>query len=591
MVGTLLTTIFWDHDFSDSIDGTTTNPLPQCMIIQTTKIDDDKELEYTIQIVPNESQICVGGITVTVDENSGTTNDNNVKGVVMGFSTKNDDDDNNSRRSSLQLLDGMGFGRTIDTTTSSYPLSYFTNQTIPVTSTNVVRIQNDDDGTYYKKVMYVGLISTGGMQYPELNNNNPGTDLHNLVTYINTVTQPPFFNDILKVNRYDFQLNTIDLEIGLQVQGTSGRFGSISALEVVGLDTTGPGELIIAGSTNGQNNADLGISGIRQETDWDFDGYLSFRDAITGDLVHSIRIDSQPGQNDFVKDTCVHGSSLYVVGKTEGHMETVNDLTNDRTPPHDGGAFVIQLNWETRKFEYKLTIPSMGKGRKCLATADGVYVGFYVDGNVNSSAGRNNAVISQDVVITKLSHDLSTNGNAALWSQWLDTTQDVENDIRQDYLVGMELMPDGSGNVAVLLNSMNSKQGLNDIYIIELDKQSGSNSLPSRGGYQPPVVNLTEQQQQQQQVPPTSQSPPQSQPSSNMTNGSEQEKKITIWVAVAIPVFLLLSVISYHVASNVRPAAATANGGSGGNNDVAADELPSWPEQDLVVNGEDCVYV
>jgi len=216
----------------------------------------------------------------------------------------------------------------------------------------------------------------------------------------------------------------------------------------------------VAGSTNGDGDS-FGVDP-DQEDDWD--GYVAFVNTLTGALESSVRIASQAGKNDFIQDICVYGDYMYMVGTTEGTLDLGS--SNDA----GGGAFVLKMDLRSLDFEYKLTISGMKEAVKCVATAEGAYVGFYV----SKTASVPEAVInSQDVVVTKFGADLRDSD--AIWSHWLDTTEANSNDIRQDFLVGMEVLD--SGNVAILLNSVNLEAGLNDIVVLDLDKDTGVNDL------------------------------------------------------------------------------------------------------------------
>ena len=304
--------------------------------------------------------------------------------------------------------------------------------------------------------------------------------------------EPPLTNTYLEVIRYDSIVNTIVFAYRLPIN--AGKSAVISSLAAVSEDV-----LIVAGSTNDYENQFFGLSPDHEENDEDWDGYVMFLDAINGQFLDAVRIASQPGRNDIVQSLCFFGNYLYVVGQTEGNISDTHKF--------DGGSFVLKMDWMKREIQSRKTISGMMSAPKCVASSDGVYVGFHVTqlGN-HGSAMMEGAVISQDVIISKFPDDLSDNTGGG-WSQWIDTTDSSSNIIREDYVVGMEYLKE-SNSVAVLLNSANFDQGLNDIYVLGLDKDTGANELksPNSAGYS----------NQQPSQDPTDQSPSQS----NINNNS-----------------------------------------------------------------------
>jgi hypothetical protein len=481
IVGTLYTDNFWDHSFpaSDTF---------QCMIIQSlTELEDDNTVIKSIQAPANISpQICVGGAIIANQGESGT-------GAVMGTSSGN--------AASLQILDQVTLlpGKSLD----------FPESSIPVASTIAAN-----------QAIYVALQSTGGLQHEK--KNDPAQDLRGLVEYWKILTQPPVLNSNVDVIRYDFLTEESPISTDLRVVG-DGKSVVVSSMVTKGLF------LVVAGSTNGSGDA----FGLNPDEGDDWDGYVTILSSINLQIDLAFRIASQSGKDDFVQDICLYGDDVYIVGTTEGNMQ-------DADASYRGGGFVLKLNIKSKEFEYKLTIPGMEQAVKCVATMEGVYVGFYVSKTVNPSGG---AIQSQDIVVTKFGHDIRDSD--ALWSQWLDTTESNSDDIRQDYLVGMEVLP-YTGNVMILMNSMNLAEGLNDIVVLELDKETGVNDLtagdPKPKGSEPGQGEF-----------PSGGGDGSSDSGSGVkvrTPGGVDEQKATIWVTIAIPVFFLLSVMTYHFSSN-----------------------------------------
>jgi hypothetical protein len=494
IAGTLYTDNFWGYSFpsntsssssssNSSNSNSNSNNEFRCFVVQTmTAEEDDETVLKSVQSPDNISpQICVGG-AIIIGKNDGSA----VIGAVMGTSGDS---------ASLQMLDDVRMGQTIQPA-ASFDLP---EGSIPVAST----VSAD------QAAIYVAVHSEQGLVIQK--ENEPMQDLRSLTEYWHFLSQPPILNSYLEIIRYDYMSGTAPFTLELQLVGDD-RGAVISSMVLDG-DT-----LLVAGSTNGEGDA----FGVDPDEEDDWDGYLAFVNTLMGTLQGTVRIASQAGKNDYVEDICVYGDFVYIVGTTEGNLDLGNGGDQE-----GGGAFVLKMGLRTSDFEYKLTIPGMEEAAKCVATAEGVYVGFYVSRTVNPPRG---AINSNDVVIAKFGTDIRDSD--ALWTHWLDTTETNSNDIRQNFLMGMEVLD--TGNVAILLNSVNLEAGLNDIVVLDLDKDTGVNDLTK--GEIRPYPN-----------------PHPSAPKKSIkvrTPGGVDEDKATIWVAIAIPVFFLVAVVTFHFSSS-----------------------------------------
>ena len=503
VVGTLFTDTFWDQSFPSQ-----ETFRPQCMVIEALTHEQQKSgaaiphLQHVIHSPQGiEPQVCLGGGIV----GSNDLNGGGEIGTILG--TK-------GHESSLQTLEGLGLVYEMmmggdAATTNIGKTTKFPDRTFPVA---FAASETKEDNN-----VFVGLMSTGGLQY--VKQNTPMADLQDLATYLKLLKTPPLSNTYLEVLRYDYVADNVAFSNRFPINGV-GRNGAISSMVAVA-----ESHLIVAGSTNEYSSDFFGINPNRKDTDDDWDGYIMFLNSETGEFIEAFAVNSQSGKNDFVEDVCAHGHDLYIVGKTEGYI-------GDTPASLEDGAFVLKMNWQTREYDWQKTIPGMINAQGCVADSTGVYVGFH--GNQFGYHGGDGSVISQDAIITKF----PKNNDGSGWRQWLDTTDRDTTTTREDYIVGLDILSD-SGNIAVVLNSANFDLGLNDIVIVELDKSTGANELNIAADED----DSTEDRWQ----------PPNYRDHVKKQNGNGVDsKKLTIGLAIAIPIFLALVVLIYHCCSRAR---------------------------------------
>ena len=508
--GTLYADGFWG--ISPLLGGTAPDDKFQCFITQVFP-----HSSSNIGNVPRvsrafaEPEICVGGIQQTYKE------DDDGLAAVMGTL-----DDGSA---SVQLL-------------SKQPIEPSTkfnlpSQTIPVASAR------RDDGRF----LYVAIHSTGGWTIPReatstsanANNLKGLTELYWLPLTDPRLTE----NTMVQIRKYDTSspeemfIKDMDLE-----SSSSGGKAVVAAVEHYSNTNNAGSFVIVAGSTNGRgemfgtppdflggnSHNDLAL-GTNPADDNNWDGYVTWlNDDKDGELVQSLRLNVNPGVDDNVRGICRHRNFLFVVGTSWGSSFTPEGSLRG---PH---AFIMKIDLVGRHILWTFKEGLDGQqGIKCVADSSTVYLASYksksyVDGNL--------PVLSQNIVVTKYSAGpVQTKG----WSQEIDSTI-PSSDIRQDYIVGLELGPDG--NIVALINSINYRQGLNDIILLDYDKDTGRNDLR----YEPNNPDKKDPYEDERD------------PTGDLKNVEEEEKSAIIIVAIFLPVIFCIVIICCQIAcSSVAP--------------------------------------
>ena len=155
-----------------------------------------------------------------------------------------------------------------------------------------------------------------------------------------------------------------------------------------------------------------------------------------------------------------------MVGSTEGTMTGI----------HHGGAFVFKINLENRQTirRYQLAGSPGIEGNKSLSHMGAVYLGGTTDVDVwTNMVHRGNHQVpltSPQVYVARIG---ATTGTAE-WIQPLDTKPGGDEQ-REERIAGMKLNP--NGDLLILLNSMNFDQGTNDMYLLDMDSETGANDF------------------------------------------------------------------------------------------------------------------
>lgn len=236
--------------------------------------------------------------------------------------------------------------------------------------------------------------------------------------------------------------------------------------------------LLVIGSTNapdvakslfGQNTNPK----LEDQTDWDAyilfldaDSGAVFRDPVVGNETDTrrpaIRINSIGDADDFIHGACVSPDLryLYVVGTTQGIIEGI----------HKGGAFLIQYDMSTWEMQWQYQQTGLQtEGLSCIADDEAVYLAGSTESNLKASSPLE-VSLSPDAFVTKV-----TTTGQHLWTEILDTTVQENGDLRREIIVGMQVT--ATGQVMVLMNSMNLDGGSNDIFLLDLDPSTGRSNL------------------------------------------------------------------------------------------------------------------
>lgn len=113
---------------------------------------------------------------------------------------------------------------------------------------------------------------------------------------------------------------------------TDGRGAHVTSLLYDSFENT----VIFAGSTHGRGEA-FGILDPLKSNGEDIDGYVTKVSGLNGELWSgdpiSVRIETNPGKEEFVNSLCTHGRALYIVGSTDAIIDPTvdNNQTNIET--------------------------------------------------------------------------------------------------------------------------------------------------------------------------------------------------------------------------------------------------------------------
>jgi hypothetical protein len=440
--------------------------------------------------------LCVGG---TVVPNRGV----NEMALLVGLS---------GNQGTLQTIQGIASDPQYLSLGQHYDLP---EQTMPVATTGGEELE-----------LFVALHNTNGHVFAKTNGGDKN-NLQALLDYWTSVTVPSSTLGAPQIIKMDTTSGTIPFHITLTVH--DGSSATIAAMHYTTEENSD--RLVVVGSTNGDKDA-LGVNQERPSNDDDWDGYVAFFDDITGDLVDSTRIYSQVGKDDHVHDLCIYQSDLFIVGTTQGSMDDFDSSTA-------AGAFVMKIDMNSFSITWKHMIPGPTvEGLACVATQDRIYVA----GHTEHSLEDGRPLTTQTVFVAALPHPPVLN---VLWTQHLDTSLQV-GDSRRNDLASMELTPLGGDGVVLLINSMNMNEGINNFFLVSLEKETGAHGLKETFEEMPEDESLGNDFGGGGSNSGSNNS---NSPGSNKqsTQGDDKEQqKIAVILGILVPVVLAMSILGFQ---------------------------------------------
>jgi hypothetical protein len=444
-------------------------------------------------------QLCVGGVAVFQNEPGAA--------VIVGIA---------GNQSSLVNIDDVG-------TDSPQPGTSFEFQEginkIPVATAR---------GDPSKPYIYVALHDIDGNAKFSGFGNTRANNLQNMMNYWETLThpaglaqtQPNHVPHIIKINPSTGATEWLEI--------LNPEVGTLGAATIASIEYAN-NVLIVCGSTNSVGEAFGSSSG----TDVSWDGYVVFIDPTTGSpdsvFVHptsgitinrpSIRIRSTTTDaSDYVHDSCMIGSDLYVVGTTAGQFDADDD---------PGGAFVIRIDTLQRTITGRLKISTKERtGKKIACSSDHVYIA----GHVLYPSD----IEKQDVYVTAYDKDLET----LQWDVIVDSTPYFEES-RRNQLVDIEVNP--ALDVNVLWNSQKLDDGINNILFMDLQAGDGSNEIQKGATASGGAAGIPDDGIAVEPVPGSG---------SNNSKKEATEKGLAIGLGLGIPIALAIGVATYTYLSS-----------------------------------------
>ena len=138
--------------------------------------------------------------------------------------------------------------------------------------------------------------------------------------------------------------------------------------------------LFLLGSTQ-SNDPKFGTRSYEDRDDWD--GFIVELSPSTGEITptsRAIRVQTDFGDDEFVRGSCQYGRNLFIVGQTTGQVERAYV---------DGGAIIYKVNLETFEVEWKKILVGPGlEAYDCETSLTGEYL--YITGNA-----RNGGVVEE----------------------------------------------------------------------------------------------------------------------------------------------------------------------------------------------------
>lgn len=242
--------------------------------------------------------------------------------------------------------------------------------------------------------------------------------------------------------------------------------------------------LIVVGSTNAPRSSSITDSSATESTtSTSMDGFLLFINPVDGKIL------SEPWRmNDDIsssllynKDTILQGACI---SPNEDYLYLVGTMRNDNAIP--SAAFCLQYDLATNTPQWTHVSTGTGvQGLMCTATDDAVYMGGVSTSDLWESPGPDSPTLSpDDAFVVKMNAVNTEKENTAEWIRPLDTSILETQDLRREWITGMEMTAEG--HLLVLLNSMDLSRNINEVFLVDLHPEMGENDLFHALNYAPP---------------------------------------------------------------------------------------------------------
>lgn len=453
-------------------------------------------LFFSRSIIP-EPSICLLNPTFLTNTNEQQDTDTATFGSLVGMQLASPSDDQAIIRP-IVLSPGQ-----VEATSSS-PL-LFPQETFPSVSISSSSSSSSDQATDAPQdtSLYVALHKSSSNLSDYIGGDGDvDGDLQSLLSYWREHTDPHYLTKPQRpeIVRKDGLTGAVDWTTVLDPSSTTtmdngfGQDLSSSAVISDMLVVHQNDLLVVAGSTNSIYSKDFfgERSNNNEEDSDDWDGYIAFLSTTTGLPIEdttAIRVesigqtsspsftDSQQHPKDFIHGLCKDLDApddefLYAVGSTTGTLIGI----------HNGGSFLLKIEINTRQIVWRYQLAGLGiEGHKCLVGDGKIYLAGATEVDVwtNMVHGGNNYVplSSPQAYVASISE---ANGQAN-WIRPLDT-EPAGDAAREELIADMQFNQDG--DILILLNSMNLQDGTNDMYLLDMDSETGDNDFRSRQGTQ-----------------------------------------------------------------------------------------------------------
>lgn len=366
--------------------------------------------------------------------------------------------------------------------------------------------------------VYVGMHPTSGQRLKP-SGQEGSTELKNVLEYVDKMTRP-LMSEVQSPQIMKFNVTSGAVVWGQTLTTTGGR-STVGAIKyMVSRDI-----LVVVGSSNGEGSY-VG-AGVSSTGDWD--GFLTIIDAKTGHIDdsaankthltadHSLRIQSQPNQNDFVLGLCILDDKVFLVGSTDGVIDGKKK----------GGGFVMKIDIDTFNVLWKRQFVGDGvEITHCTGFSSVLYVGGQVPPGVRvDDPTRTHTSDTQDLILAHVNADTGE----PVWIRQVDSR-------REDRLTGFIIS--GPGNLIFIGNAFDLETGTNRGYTNSILLQTGFHDW--------------------QMVPPGTDPLAQSIFSGEEDPASFKEddssaKIIALSVVIPVVVLLLVVILYSYMSSNSKP--------------------------------------
>lgn len=305
--------------------------------------------------------------------------------------------------------------------------------------------------------VFIGLHKTGGLLPPPAPDNK-NDELKEIYSYYRLMTDPMQTTHFVSPEVVKVDMNTQEILWKVLFDTDDGRSTIGKVIHLPSRDL-----LVVAGSSNGKGSY---VGAGEWSNSWD--GFITLVNATTGIIndsaanqtylasEHSVRIQSQVDQDDFILGMCVSDDKLYVTGTTTGKMKP--DATDS------GGAFLMKVDVDTLNVLWIQQWYGLGtEGIKCTASSTQVYVAGHVPTGVSLKEDTTRTLTTsktQDLFISLV----DANDGSMKWTRQFDSR-------RQDHLA--EIVGLSSGDLLIIGNGMDFEKGISDIYVASITQADG----------------------------------------------------------------------------------------------------------------------